>query len=351
MKEISIVRALPLCLITGAAALSPHAYAHHSQANFDTARTVTVEGKVVAFEWANPHVYIFVEQKAEDGKASVWKIEGVGIGPLRRLGWQKDTLKVDDEITAVGNPARTDAPTLNLASLRKDGESLFDRQRMMSLFAAASDAPQAAADGLDGTWATLLAMNVIVPLTVAPQGAVPLTAAGEAALKAYDERTMSPALECIPQPAPFLMYVPNIMRITTRERAITIEGEYEATQRTIHIDLADHEGAAPSLHGHSIGRWDGGTLIIDTAAFATHRTGNAAGVRSGAQKHLVERLTRSGDGTALTYRFELTDPEFLSAPVTGEVQWAYRPAIAFERNECNPKAARRFTELATPRGE
>jgi len=193
-------------------------------------------------------------------------------------------------------------------------------------------------------------MSVIVPLTVAPQGAIPLTAAGEAALKAYDERTMAPALECMPQPAPFLMYVPNVMRITTGERAITIEGDYEATERTIHMDLSDHEGASPSLHGHSIGRWDGATLIIDTAAFANHRTGNAAGVPSGAQKHLVERLTRSDDGTSLTYEFELTDPEFLAAPVTGEVQWAYRPAIAFERSECNKTAARRFTE-PSPQGE
>ena len=341
------MRALLLCFVTGIAALPPRVHAHHSQATFDVARTVTVEGKVIDFEWANPHVYIFVEPKAEDGKASVWKIEAVGIGPLRRLGWSRDTLGVGDEITAVGNPDRTDEKSLKLQSLRKDGEILFDPQGLISLFSAASDAPKAVADGLAGTWATLLAMNVLIPLTVAPQGAIPLTAAGEAALKAYDERTMAPGLQCIPQPAPFLMYVPDIMRITTRERTITIEGEYEATERTIHTDVSDHEGAAPSLHGHSIGRWDGRTLIIDTAAFANHRTGNAAGVPSGARKHLVERLTRSDDGTSLTYQFELTDPEFLAAPVTGEVQWAYRPSIAFERNECNFKAARRFAEQPT----
>ena len=338
------MRVVPFCIVASIAAFSPQAHAHHSQATFDVARTVTVEGKVVAFEWANPHVYIFVDQKAEDGKATEWKIEGVGIGPLRRLGWSRDTLGVGDEITVVGNPDRTDDRSLKLQSLRKDGAILFDPQGLISVFSVASDAPKAVADSLSGTWATLLAMNVVIPLTVAPQGAIPLTAAGEAALKAYDERTMAPALQCIPQPAPFLMYVPNIMRITTGERTITIEGDYEATERTIHMDLSDHEGAPPSLHGHSIGRWDSGTLIIDTAAFANHRTGNAAGVPSGAQKHLVERLTRSDDATSLTYQFELTDPEFLAAPVTGEVRWAYRPAIAFERNECSLAAARRFTE-------
>jgi hypothetical protein len=50
-------------LFPGIVASSAHAHAHRSQANYDAARKVTVEGKVVDFEWANPHVYIFVEHQ------------------------------------------------------------------------------------------------------------------------------------------------------------------------------------------------------------------------------------------------------------------------------------------------
>jgi hypothetical protein len=208
---------------------------------------------------------------------------------------------------------------------------------------AASDSPGAAAASLDGVWATLLAMDVIGPLAVAPKGAVALTAAGTAALESYDEATMSPALACIPQPAPFFMFVPSLNRITTRDGVIAIAGEYDATERTIHLDVADHAGEPATLHGHSIGRWDGDTLVIDTAAFAAHGTGNAAGVPSGTRKHLVERLTRDPDGTSLSYEFELTDPEFLAGAVTGKVKWVHRPNLRFELQACDPASARRFT--------
>ena len=334
-----------LFVVAGIAILSPGAHAHHSQATFDRGRMITLEGVVSRYEWANPHVYIFLDQRSDNGEKIVWKIEAVGAGPLRRLGWSRDTLTSGDTITVTGNPDRSEAAkTLNLLSLRKGGDVLFDSQNLMGVFATASDGPTAVAAGLDGTWATLLAVDVIVPLAVAPKGAVALTSAGMAALDSYDERTMSPVLECIPQPAPFFMYVPDLKRITTTDAAVTIVGEYDATERTIHLKVADHDGVTPSLHGHSIGRWEGETLVIDTAAFADHRIGNAFGVPSGSQKRLVERLTRNEDGTGLTYRFELSDPEFLAAPVTGEVRWAYRPNIRFEPEKCTRESARRFAE-------
>jgi hypothetical protein len=327
------------------AALSTVAHAHHSQAMFDMSRVVTLEGVVTRFEWANPHVYIFLEQTTADGQGVEWKIEAVGPGPLRRLGWSRDTLAEGDRIEIAGNPDRDEGTRLvNLLSLRKGADVLFDSQGLVGVLATAGDAPTVGTASLDGTWATLLAMEVIVPLGIAPKDAIALTSAGTAALDRYEERTMSPALECIPQPAPFLMYVPDLKRITTTDAAITITGEYDAAQRTVHLDVANHDGVTPSLQGHSIGRWDGATLVIDTAAFADHRIGNAFGVPSGAQKRLIERLTRNQDGLSLTYQFELSDPEFLAAPVTGAVRWVYRPNSQFEPEECNRENARRFAQ-------
>jgi hypothetical protein len=312
---------------------------------FDLSRVVTLEGVVTRFEWANPHVYIFLAQTTANGQEVEWKVEAVGPGPLRRLGWSRDTLAPGDRISIAGNPDRNEATRLvNLLSLRKDANVLFDSQGLIGVLATAGDAPAVGTASLDGTWATLLAMDVIVPLGIAPKGAVPLTPAGTAALDGYDERTMSPALECIAQPAPFFMYIPDLKRITTTGAVITIAGEYDASERTIHLGVANHDGVPPSLHGHSIGRWDGETLVIDTAAFAGHRIGNAFGVPSGSQKRLVERLTRGEDGTSLSYRFELSDPEFLTAPVTGEVRWVYRPNSEFEPEECNRENARRFAQ-------
>lgn len=334
-----------LCVAALMVGLSPVVHAHHSQAMFDLGRVVALEGVVSRFEWRNPHVYIYLNQTTANGQDVEWKIEAVGPGPLRRLGWSRDTLALGDRIAITGNPDRNDATRLvNLLSLRKGSDVLFDSQSLLGVLATAGDAPTVGAASLDGTWATLLAMEVIVPLGIAPKGAIALTPAGTTAFDRYDERTMSPALECIPQPAPFFMYVPDLKRITTRGAVITITGEYDAAQRTVHLDVTNHDRATRSLQGHSIGRWEGETLVVETAAFADHRIGNAFGVPSGAKKRLIERLKRSEDGTSLTYQFELSDPEFLAKPVTGEVQWVYRPNSHFEPEECNREVARRFAQ-------
>jgi len=47
---------------------------------------------------------------------------------------------------------------------------------------------------------------------------------------------------------------------------------------------------------------------------------------------------------SLTYRFELTDPEFMTAPLTGSVQWKYGTNTDFLVEECDLRNARRFLE-------
>jgi hypothetical protein len=95
------------------------------------------------------------------------------------------------------------------------------------------------------------------------------------------------------------------------------------------------------VQGHSIGRWDNGVLVVDTASFTPHRLGNGAGLPSGARKHLVERFALSAQG-GVTYSFELADPEFLKEPVTGTAEWLHRPDVDFTATPCSTDNARRF---------
>ncbi len=206
--------------------------------------------------------------------------------------------------------------------------------------ATASAADEAVAKSLDGTWATLLKLDVVMRFA---QPELPLTDAGAAALASFDYRTMDPEIDCVSNPAPLAMVEPDIKRIATGNGVISIGGGW--SERTIRMDASSHGGASPAVQGHSIGRWEGSTLVIDTTHFAAHRTGNAyVGVPSGPMKHLIERLTLDEGGTSLTYRFELTDPEFLAAPVSGQVQWSHRPDLEFERQECDLEIARRFID-------
>jgi Family of unknown function (DUF6152) len=317
------------------------AHAHHSGAFYDQGQQITIEGTVARYEWANPHVYVYVEQTAEDGRVIEWEVETLTPGAMRRQGWSPDTLRAGDGIVVIGNPARNVENTSLYPTLIRRGDStLYEQMAGFQRLATASAADETVATGLDGTWATLLALDVLMRFA---QPNLPLTDAGTAALAGYDYRTMDPEIDCVSNPAPLFMIEPDIKRVSTRNGLVVIGGGW--SERTIHMDDSTHVGASPSPQGHSIGRWEGSTLVIDTAHFTDNRTGNAyAGVPSGAMKHLVERLTLDEGGKSLTYSFELTDPEFLAAPVLGRVKWSHRPDLDFVSEKCDLENARRFIE-------
>ena len=107
------------------------------------------------------------------------------------------------------------------------------------------------------------------------------------------------------------------------------------------------ENGEPTLHGHSIGRWEGRTLVVDTAQFAPHKEGLAmGGYPSSTRKHLVERFTLNADGKHLDYEVVLEDPEYLRGAITYRSQWDYRPDLAPTGLACDLAVARRF--LADP---
>jgi hypothetical protein len=322
--------------------LTAASHAHHSSAMYDDKQTVTVEGTVARFEWSNPHVYIYVKQMTSGGQAIEWEIEFGPPSILGRLGWSRDTLHVGDAITVIGSPSRDASKrSLHPSEIKRAGTTLFDRKGEMTRLASADAAPSAATTdpGLDGIWVTLLALTVEDALD--PEK-LSLTAEGAAAFKHFDEKKMHPGAKCVPNPAPVFMITPDLKRITRGDGVILIDGEFDGAQRTIHMNVPTHEGASESIQGHSIGRWEGKTLVIDTTRFSHYALGNGYGLPSGAKKHLVERLTPGSDGSSLNYHFELTDPEFLAAPVAGDVQWVFRPTLKYAPLKCDPENARRF---------
>jgi Family of unknown function (DUF6152) len=82
---------------------------------FDMTKLVTQAGKVTDFEFINPHGMIYFDARDEKGNAVKWSAETRG-GPnvLVRAGWTKDTLKVGDQITFVGHPAKNGSNTMRL---------------------------------------------------------------------------------------------------------------------------------------------------------------------------------------------------------------------------------------------
>ncbi len=82
------------------------AAAHHSvSAEFDLSKRITLEGRITKVEWMNPHVYLYVDVKAE-GKTANWACETAGPNTLARQGWSRMSFKIGDRVTVVGYQAR-----------------------------------------------------------------------------------------------------------------------------------------------------------------------------------------------------------------------------------------------------
>jgi hypothetical protein len=75
--------------------------AHHSW-QLDRSQLVTLKGTVIRFDFANPHVQVYVQVKDDAGNAANWTVGGPSPNQLSRSGWTRDTVKSGDQITAAG---------------------------------------------------------------------------------------------------------------------------------------------------------------------------------------------------------------------------------------------------------
>ena len=109
-------------LLSAALLLAHHAF----NAEFDASKSMRWVGTVTKVEWMNPHARFYIDVKDENGTVTNWNFELGSPLQLRRQGWTRDSLKVGDQITVDGYPAKDGA---KMASAKKiilaDGRSVF----------------------------------------------------------------------------------------------------------------------------------------------------------------------------------------------------------------------------------
>jgi hypothetical protein len=91
-------------------------FAHHGNAAYDTARTVTVKGTVTDYIWSNPHVFVKVDAKDDSGSTVHWIVEGQNPVSMLQIGWTKNTFKPGDEVEIEAIPAKNGNPVAFLGS-------------------------------------------------------------------------------------------------------------------------------------------------------------------------------------------------------------------------------------------
>jgi Family of unknown function (DUF6152) len=101
--------------------------AHHSfAAEFDGSKPVDLAGTVTKVDWVNPHSWIYIDVKSDDGTVANWGLETGPPNVLYRGGWRRDTVKPGDAITVHGFVAKDGSHTLAARQITTpDGRKLF----------------------------------------------------------------------------------------------------------------------------------------------------------------------------------------------------------------------------------
>jgi hypothetical protein len=118
-------------LALSAAASLPLAAHHSFAAEFDATKPITLTGTVTKVEWTNPHAFFYIDAKDEKtNEVANWAAEMNSPNSLMRMGWTRESMKVDDVVTVQGSLAKDGSKLLNVRSvvLAKTGQRLFSGQ-------------------------------------------------------------------------------------------------------------------------------------------------------------------------------------------------------------------------------
>jgi hypothetical protein len=324
------------CSLAATALLGPPASAHHSMAMFDQTQEVLLEGTVARFDWVNPHMYLIVETEGPDGELVQIQGEGLAITQALVDGLDREALAPGTPVVVRANPNRGGfGKTVRLLDVTtEDGEIhafYAGNQRTRTLTPAAS---------LEGRWAPPrqalgAAFGALAGFPVTPEG------------RAAQAEMVADGL-CYVEPIPFLAVLDEMRTIElgADEVVMHFDNSGDHVVRTIYMNAEHPAGVEPSRHGHSIGRWEGETLVIDTIAYEPNPSGIAMSVPSSPGKRTVERLTLTDDRLRLRYRITVEDPVYLSEPATLTQQWDHRPDLEFSPpgEACDPEVSDRYLE-------
>lgn len=322
----------------------PHAAAHHSFApHFDANKPVSIAGTVTEFEARNPHSYVHIAAVDENGRTREYVCESHGYTQLSRNGIRPEMLKAGTKIRVTGSLSRHSPYMCFFDSVEfADGRKLnVNGQGGARRGAAATLARK----DIFGAW-------MLAPIANrSTSGRQPmmdfLTPAGQKAIAAYDPFRDDPTFRCDPVGIRRVWGAPGTpLEIARDGRNIVLRHEWMDVRRVIAIDAKTHPANARRTSlGHSIGRFEGDTLVIETANYANgvlnqyvEQPGQPTrGLLHSSALTTVERIRFDAARQRLVVEVDMADPEFFTQPFA-RVAYEYAPSdLKIEPFNCSPE--------------
>jgi hypothetical protein len=111
-NKLGIISFAVFGLLVGSVPLS----AHHGNAAYETDKSVNVKGTVTDYIWSNPHVFVKVDVKDDNGNIAHWIVEAQNPVSMLAIGWTKNTFKPGDQVEIDAMPAKNGNPVAFLGS-------------------------------------------------------------------------------------------------------------------------------------------------------------------------------------------------------------------------------------------
>ncbi len=341
------------------------ALAHHGGSEYALNQTVEFKAKLTRVELINPHSWLYFDVVEKDGKTSHHRCEMRSVHVLRRSGWTADLFRVGQQATIEASPNRTDPASCYLQTILYADGTRMDRYGQYvkapggglteirgPIPTPASSRPSRRPTGepnIAGLWAPEQVVMVdprgtgggLVPLTqiAEPQaqrqgnagggarrgnapagprtyGGSELTEAGDKAAAAF-KREDNPRFHCESTSIVFdWTFDGPVNRITQNKDTIVIEYGQFGLKRTVYMNLKEHPvNVKLSRAGHSIGKWEGDTLTVDTVGFLPGYLNTP--VPNSEKLHVVEQFILDPAKLTLTRRYTAEDPVYLKGKYTG----------------------------------
>jgi hypothetical protein len=344
-----IVHCFILAALVWPIAVSTTASAHHSfAASFEVNQTLELEGEVVGIRWRNPHVEFDVRAIGDNGEEIVRTIESMAISGLRRRDLTEPFVAIGDQVRVAGNPPRRDTGNVYLSNillangeelvLRGDGPRFTDSvaESTGATFATEGDSSEPER-GIFRVWSTPSASAFPFPEDQNPDRAhtdFPLTAAARATLEAFDPIDDNPINDCALKGMPTIMEQPYPMQFFEENGNIVMHMEEYDTMRTFYMGAgATAMTPVPGILGHSVARWVGQTLIVETSD-VNWGWYDTVGIPMSDDARIVELFTLSLDGSRLDWRMRVTDSSTFTESVEVEKYFLNVPGVEVHPYEC-----------------